>query len=101
MLAAACKSLDWISVFGLAGLTSAAIGVDVGTNATINSNPLAISSVERQVTPVMLPPGRFKLATRPNSTGSPPIENTIGIDMVAALPASAAGVATGATIALT
>jgi len=32
-----------------------------------------------RVTPVALPPGRLKLATRPSATGSPPIPNTIGI----------------------
>jgi len=41
----------------------------------------------------MLPPGRFRLATTPNSTGSLPIEKTIGIVVVAAFGASAAGVA--------
>ena len=30
-------------------------------------------------TPVMLPPGRLRLVTRPISTGSLPTENTIGI----------------------
>ena len=34
--------------------------------------------------PVTLPPGRFKLATSPNATGSPPIVKTIGISKVAA-----------------
>ena len=37
-----------------------------------------------------LPPGRFRLATRPSLTGSPPIEKTIGIVAVAALAAIAA-----------
>ena len=44
------------------------------------------------ITPVTLPPGRFRLATRPSLTGSPPIVKTIGIVVVAALAASAAGV---------
>src|SRR5262249_3183100 len=35
-----------------------------------------------------LAPGRFRLATNPNLTGSPPIRNTIGIDVVAALAAN-------------
>jgi hypothetical protein len=37
------------------------------------------------VTPVTLPPGRLKLATRPSLTGSPPLAKTIGIVAVAAL----------------
>ena len=47
------------------------------------------------VAPVMLPPGRFRLATTPNSTGSLPIEKTIGIVVVAAFAASAAGPVAG------
>jgi hypothetical protein len=35
------------------------------------------------VTPVMLPPGRFRLATSPTSTGSNPAVKTIGIVVVA------------------
>ena len=30
-------------------------------------------------TPVALPPGLLRLATRPSATGSPPPENTIGM----------------------
>src|SRR5262249_43933857 len=41
--------------------------------------------------PVMLPPGRLMLATRPTRTGSAPMTNTIGVVAVAALPACAAG----------
>ena len=36
------------------------------------------------VTPVALPSGRLRLATRPISTGSPPLRNTIGMVEVAA-----------------
>ena len=45
-----------------------------------------------KLTPVTLPPGRLRLATRPTSTGSPPVTKTIGTVVVAALAASAAGV---------
>jgi hypothetical protein len=38
-----------------------------------------------------VPPGRLMLGTRPNSTGSPPTLNTIGIVAVAAFAAAAAG----------
>src|SRR5262249_13482921 len=40
--------------------------------------------------PVMLPPGRARLATRPPPTGSPAAANTIGITDVACLAASTA-----------
>ena len=42
--------------------------------------------------PVTLPPGRLRLATRPNATGSPPAAKTIGMVVVAAFAASAAAV---------
>jgi hypothetical protein len=35
-----------------------------------------------KTTPVTLPPGRFRLATRPSLTGSLPVVNTIGIVVV-------------------
>src|SRR5215471_6396998 len=40
----------------------------------------------------MLPPGRLRLATNPGAIGSPPIANTMGVVVVAAFAASAAGV---------
>src|SRR5262249_36282271 len=42
-----------------------------------------------KLTPVTLPPGRLRLATRPSLTGSPPVVKTIGIVVVAALAAIA------------
>ena len=39
---------------------------------------------------MILPPGRFRLKTRPVETGSPAVEKTIGIVVVAAFTASAA-----------
>ena len=41
------------------------------------------------VIPVALPPGRGRLETSPSFVGSPPITNTIGIEVVAALAARA------------
>jgi hypothetical protein len=35
--------------------------------------------MRRPPKPVRLPPGRLRLATRPNSTGSRPTKKTIGI----------------------
>src|SRR5215472_17101407 len=54
--------------------------------------------IGEEVTPVTLPPGRFRLATSPSLTGSVPSVNTIGIVAVAALAASAA---TGVTVPIT
>jgi hypothetical protein len=49
--------------------------------------------IARQITtPVRLPPGRLRLAARPNCTGSTPMLKTIGMVAVAALAASVAGV---------
>src|SRR5207302_1627530 len=45
-----------------------------------------------KLTPVLLAPGRLRLTTRPDVTGSLPFANTIGIVAVAALAASAAGI---------
>ena len=45
------------------------------------------TSVPKKLTPVTLPPGRLRLATKPALTGSPPIVKTIGIVVVAALAA--------------
>src|SRR5262249_43423705 len=44
----------------------------------------------RMVTPLALPPGLWKPATKPMRTGSPPIKNMIGIVDVAALAAMTA-----------
>jgi len=51
------------------------------------------------VIPVILLPGSFKLATRPSWTGSAPVSKIIGIVLVAALAASAAGVEVAAITA--
>jgi hypothetical protein len=44
----------------------------------------------RKLTPVILPPGRARLATRPSWTGSAPMTKTMGIVELAAFAASAA-----------
>jgi hypothetical protein len=56
----------------------------------------ALTEIDRQtdvigLTPVTLPPGRLRLLTKPDLTGSRPLRNTIGIVVVAALAASTAG----------
>jgi hypothetical protein len=51
--------------------------------------------------PVMLPPGRLMLATRPPFTGSVTIGNTIGIVVVAAFAATTETLPPAATITAT
>src|SRR5262249_46186600 len=52
----------------------------------------AANSAVKKLMPVALPAGRARLATRPSLTGSSPTPKTMGIVVVAALAASAAGV---------
>jgi putative ABC transport system substrate-binding protein len=54
-----------------------------------------------RLTPVALPPGRARLATRPSLTGSSPTPKTIGIVAVAALAAIEPGALTGVAITAT
>jgi len=60
-----------------------------GCAMTSRSKPtrLAPNASVRKLTPVMLPPGRFKLATKPASTGSLPAVKTMGMLAVAAFAA--------------
>ena len=51
---------------GLVGLTSRAMMVAVGTNSCSSSSRFGPSSTFNVVTPVRLPPGRFRLATSPS-----------------------------------
>ena len=79
------------SVLGLFGFTSRAITLAWGTSSDSSSSRLGISSTARMLTPVRLPPGRARLATKPFATGSPPPAKTIGIVEVAFFAASAEG----------
>ena len=74
------------------GLTSRASTVALGTSSRSNSSRFPSNAVLNWLTPVTLPPGRLRLATRPSLTGSCHRTKTIGIVVVAALAASAAGV---------
>jgi len=65
------------------------------------SSRLVTKAVPKKLTPVMLPPGRLRLGTNPGAIGSPPIANTIGMLVVAAFAASAAGVPPIAAITAT
>src|SRR6516225_9636471 len=60
-----------------------------GTSSRSSPTCFPPSAPNKLITPVMFPPGRLRLATRPAWTGSPPLTNTIGIVVVAALAASA------------
>src|SRR5262245_43212388 len=100
--AAACTSLtvDW-AVGGLAGLTRTPTRAAVSNSSRSRPSRFAASSVTKKLMPVTLPPGRARLATRPYSTGFPPMAKTIGIVEVAALAAFAATGLPGVTITLT
>ena len=71
----------------------------VGTSSCSNCSRFGAISTFNWVTPVTLPPGRLRLATRPSRTGSPPVSKTIGMVVVAAFAASAAGVLVAAITA--
>src|SRR5438876_4151762 len=61
-----------------------------GSASCSNSSAFGATSTFNWVTPVTLPPGRLRLATRPSRTGSEAISKTIGMVVVAAFAASAA-----------
>src|SRR5262245_34992175 len=71
------------AIVGSAGLSRTATRLAVGTSSRRNSSRLAANSAEKKLTPVALPPGRARLATRPSPTGSSGTPNTIGIAVVA------------------
>src|SRR6266545_5058554 len=75
---------------GPVGLTRSAMVLAVGTSSCSSSKRFGPSSTVRSLTPVRLPPGRFRLATSPDPTGSLPTMNTTGVVVVAALAARAA-----------
>src|SRR5260370_20524177 len=62
-----------------------------GASSRNISNCFATSSAVWKLTPVALPPGRLRLATRPSLTGSMALTNTIGMAVVAALAAKTEG----------
>jgi hypothetical protein len=81
-------------------LASAATRFVEGNTSQISSMVFAKSSPPPLAKPVILPPGRAKLEIRPVPTGSPALNMTIGISVVACLAAVAAGVS-AATITST
>ena len=74
---------------GLAGLNSTAIDLACGMAVCRISTSLSFTSSAMLDNPVMLPPGRARLATRPTPTGSLSPVITMGIDRVACCAARA------------
>src|SRR5262249_30159413 len=92
-LAAVFTSPTMVSTrIGSAGLTSTAIRVAAGNSSRRRPSRFAANSAVKKLMPVALPAGRASLATRPSLTGSSPTPKTMGIVVVAALAARAAGV---------
>jgi hypothetical protein len=85
---------DWVSLVsdaaqGSFGLTSIATTSALGTSSRNNPSCFVPKPASRVFTPVMFPPGRLRLVTRPKRTGSSPTLNTMGMLAVAALAAKA------------
>ena len=76
--AAASTSLSVESASALAGLTSTAIRAAAGISSRRSSSRLAANSAPKKLTPVRLPLGRARLATRPSLTGSSPATKSDG-----------------------
>ena len=58
------------SAFAFCGLTSRPYRAAFGSSSRSSPRCFATRSLNRKLTPVALPPGRERLATRPSSTGS-------------------------------
>src|SRR5262249_26388123 len=87
------------SVTGKLGSTSTAMRPAPGSNSCKSPSCFAARVATRKVTPLTLPPGGLRLATRPSLTGSPPLAKTIGIVVVAVLAAIVEGVSCAAITA--
>jgi hypothetical protein len=61
----------------------------LGSSSCKISSRFGPSSVVNTLTPVALPPGRFRLLTSPNLTGSSPTINASGADVATAFAANA------------
>ena len=83
--AAACPSLRYCAADGSAGLNSKPTRDNCGTISRRSSNRFAVRSVARMDSPVMFPPGRARLSTNFNPTGSATKRKTMGIVVVAFL----------------
>ena len=87
---AASASRTSSSCSGWFGSNNTAMTAALGTSSCSSPSCFAAKSVTVKTTPVTLPPGRLRLATRPVLTGSMPVVKTIGIVAVAALATGAA-----------
>lgn len=85
--------VSWMGLVRLAGCQSTATRFRLGAIALSSSRRLPAKSSEVVASPVILPPGRPRLGTSPNPTGSTTPTKTIGTDVVAFLAARAAGAA--------
>src|SRR6516225_1360600 len=88
--AAGCRRPHVSSPFGLLGLRSTATAVAVGITSCSSSSRFGATSTFNCVAPVILPPGRPRLPTRPSCTGSAAVVKTMGIVVIAALAGRAA-----------
>ena len=90
--AAACSACNVVSAgSGWSGLSSTADASSIGHELVQELELFRRQTRRRkQLTPVALPPGRARLATRPSLTGSSAELKTIGIVVVADLAARAA-----------
>src|SRR5262249_32756651 len=93
--AAASTSRKVVSAATLPGFTRTAMRRAWGTSWCRSCNRLASNSLANILIPVRLPLGRARLVTRPSRVGSSPTRKTMGIVVVAALAATAAGPSAG------
>ena len=93
-LSRACLARSGIA----SGFSRTAMRAAPGTASFSISSRLPASCGEKKDKPVMLPPGRARLAARPSCTGSPTAAKTIGIVVVARFAASAASVPPAVTM---
>jgi hypothetical protein len=90
-VAAASTSLNERRAPGNPGSHRTVTRERLGTASLRSCRRLPVTSVLWTVTPVMLPPGRARLATKPVATGSLAITMTMGIDVVALCAAAMRG----------
>src|SRR3954470_13711757 len=90
-----------VFALGLVGFARTKMLAMEGTNSRNNPIRLGRISALSELMPVALPPGLFRLATRPIATGSVPTWKTIGMVDVAAFAANAAWVAERAVMTFT
>jgi hypothetical protein len=76
----------------VSGLKMAVTRTMLGATCLSNCNHFPAMGGSKLLNPVMLPPGRAKLATKPSPTGSETATNTIGILKVACRSAAKTGV---------